>query len=247
MVDVSDQTLAATGTQKEYPWSVMKADMKTYMDTLYESHTSNDIDPDRLSGDASDDNKIDQDIIEGFGASATPAITLQDSDNAVGSGAINANSSGGANAIVLTIGVEDSTGESVSYIEIDGSNKRVESKKDFYAEKLLGMTPQSKDYSTASSLDQTIGTDLTSLVILVTCDADETAESIDLQDGTVAGQTLIFIGVTGLDDNDTFTIDMSETTCTGCPALVLNDPGENVAIYWTGSTWAYLYGYAIAD
>ena len=36
VLDVSDTTMAATGTQKQYPWSVLKADAKTYFDTLYE-------------------------------------------------------------------------------------------------------------------------------------------------------------------------------------------------------------------
>ena len=38
--DVSDTTLAATGTQKEYPWSVLKADLTTWLNaTSYTSLT----------------------------------------------------------------------------------------------------------------------------------------------------------------------------------------------------------------
>ena len=38
--DVSDTTLAATGTQKEYPWSVLKADLTTWLNaTSYASLT----------------------------------------------------------------------------------------------------------------------------------------------------------------------------------------------------------------
>jgi len=36
VLDVSDTTMATTGTQYQYPWSVLKADAKTYFDTLYE-------------------------------------------------------------------------------------------------------------------------------------------------------------------------------------------------------------------
>lgn len=39
-----------------------------------------DLDPDRLAGDGTDDNLVDQDILEGFGASATPGIAFKDSD-----------------------------------------------------------------------------------------------------------------------------------------------------------------------
>lgn len=63
---------------------------------------------------------IPQSKIDGFGASATPAIIMNDSDNAAGTSGLFGNSSGGANDIILSIGVEDSTGESTVYIEVDG-------------------------------------------------------------------------------------------------------------------------------
>jgi hypothetical protein len=57
---------------------------------------------------------------------ATPDIVLNDSDDAAGTASINANSSGGANDVILTIGVEDSTGASTPYIEIDGVSETVD-------------------------------------------------------------------------------------------------------------------------
>jgi hypothetical protein len=87
------------------------------------------ISPDDLLGDNTDDGLIDQDIIEGFGASATPAITMQDSDDEPGTASINANSSGGDNPVVMSIGVEEDDSESVVYIELDGTNEDVEIKK----------------------------------------------------------------------------------------------------------------------
>lgn len=57
---------------------------------------------------------------------ATPDIVLNDSTNAAGTGSINANSSGGANDVILTIGVEDSTGASTPYIEVDGVTETVD-------------------------------------------------------------------------------------------------------------------------
>jgi hypothetical protein len=60
------------------------------------------------------------------GGSATPSFTLKDTDDAAGTGSINANSSGGANDVVLTVGVEDSTGESTPYVEIDGVSETID-------------------------------------------------------------------------------------------------------------------------
>lgn len=100
-----------------------------------ESASSNDIDPDRLNGDTTDDNKVDQDILEGFGPSATPSIVMQDSDNAPGTASIYGNSSGGANDIIMTLGVEDSSGgESTAYIELDGVSESVDVKKTLVVE-----------------------------------------------------------------------------------------------------------------
>jgi hypothetical protein len=56
---------------------------------------------------------------------ATPTLTLRDSNDAAGTAGIYANSSGGTNDIVLTMGVEDSSGESTGYVEFDGVNERI--------------------------------------------------------------------------------------------------------------------------
>jgi len=56
----------------------------------------------------------------------TPTLTFNDSDNAAGTAGIYANSSGGANAVTLSLGVEDSTGESKSYLELNGGAKTVD-------------------------------------------------------------------------------------------------------------------------
>lgn len=59
-------------------------------------------------------------------ASADPTITLADSDNAAGTGKIYANSGGGANDIILYIGVEAGGSENVSFIEVDGVSETVD-------------------------------------------------------------------------------------------------------------------------
>ncbi len=58
--------------------------------------------------------------------SATPGIEMQDSDDAAGTAEIYANSSGGANDIILSIGVEDSSGEDTEYIQVDGVSETVD-------------------------------------------------------------------------------------------------------------------------
>ena len=58
--------------------------------------------------------------------SATPGITMQDSDNAAGTAFLYGNSSGGANDIIMTLGVEDSGGESQGYIELDGVTETID-------------------------------------------------------------------------------------------------------------------------
>ncbi len=58
--------------------------------------------------------------------SADPTMTFSDSDNAAGTAKIYGNSSGGANDIIMYIGVEDSTGESTNYVEIDGVSETID-------------------------------------------------------------------------------------------------------------------------
>ena len=101
--DVSDTTLASTGTQKQYFWSDMKIDLNLLYQPLdsdltsiaalttlsyglsllelanfaalgAESSTSNDFDPDRLSGDTIDDNLIDPAVLGPFGAVAVTMV-----------------------------------------------------------------------------------------------------------------------------------------------------------------------------
>jgi len=105
------------------------------------------------------------------------------------------------------------------------------------------ISPQSATYS-GTDENQTIGTDITSSVVLVTAVDDNDDESIDLQDGTVAGQIVTFIVVANVDDtDDAFIIDAeTDSTCTGCPdsgIFTLETEGSSVTLYWTGSFWHY--------
>ena len=53
-------------------------------------------------------------------ASATPGWTFYDSDNDDGTASIYGTSSGGTNAIIMTLGVEEAGGSNAGYIEVDG-------------------------------------------------------------------------------------------------------------------------------
>jgi len=58
--------------------------------------------------------------------STTPGVTLNDSDDAAGTAYVYGNSSGGANDVIMSLGVEDSGGEDQTYIEVDGVSETVD-------------------------------------------------------------------------------------------------------------------------
>lgn len=60
------------------------------------------------------------------GSSTDPTINLSDSDNAAGTAKIFGNSGGGANDIIMQLGVEDSSGESTVYLELDGVTETID-------------------------------------------------------------------------------------------------------------------------
>lgn len=109
------------------------------------------------------------------------------------------------------------------------------------------VTPQSLAVTTED--DVTIGTELTSSVVLLTGDNDADHDTLTLQDGTVAGQILTFIGVAAIDDSDTIIIDAeTDSTCTWCPTsgiFTFDDPGDKVTLYWTGTLWTYQESYEV--
>jgi len=65
----------------------------------------------------------------GLTSTATaPTVVLQDSTDAAGTAQIQGMSSGGTNAVVMTLEVEEAGGSAASYLEMDGANSRVEVK-----------------------------------------------------------------------------------------------------------------------
>lgn len=97
----------------------------------------------------------------------------------------------------------------------------------------VASTPVTYTFTTEAD----ITTILTTSVLLLDGDNDSENDTIDLQDGSVAGQVLHLIAAVDIDADDTCTISYADTTCTNCPATVFNKVGENVHLVWTGTTW----------
>ncbi|KKL05630.1 hypothetical protein LCGC14_2604110, partial [marine sediment metagenome] len=94
-------------------------------DIAAESATSDDFDPDRLACDATDDNLVDQDCLEGFMASADPKIILKVSDATAGDDNftldVNATDTGdGTEDIDLTLSSQIA-GINTTYFNMDAS------------------------------------------------------------------------------------------------------------------------------
>jgi hypothetical protein len=102
-------------------------------------------------------------------------------------------------------------------------------------------TSQAKTYADNDADDETVGTDLTSSWINVTGDNDSDNDSIDLQDGTIDGQKITFYAAALIDADDTFTVNVTDTTCTGCPALVLDEVGDSFTLVWIAATTTWHY------
>ncbi len=78
-------------------------------------------DLDDIAGDDTDNNLIDQDLIEGFAASAAPAIVLSDSDaSATGTGYIAVDAVTAGQDSIFQVKVDESDGEDEIYGEADG-------------------------------------------------------------------------------------------------------------------------------
>lgn len=78
---------------------------------------------------------------------------------------------------------------------------------------------------------------ITSNVVLLDGDDDSDSDTIDLQDGTSAGQRVTFIAYADIDSNDTVTISMGDTTATFSTPIVFTDLGQMVTLVWDGTSW----------
>ncbi len=96
----------------------------------------------------------------------------------------------------------------------------------------FGTTPVTHAYTVSGDLPSPLAT-----MLLLDGDNDNTVEILDLQNGTIAGQITRLIAAVDIDADDTITINMADTTCTNCPAVVFSTIGESATLAWTGSTW----------
>lgn len=98
---------------------------------------------------------------------------------------------------------------------------------------LMSIAPKTFAFTTEGNMD----TILTSSIILLDGDDDAENDTIDIQNGTNAGQIVHLIAAVEIDASDTCTINFGDTTCTNCPAVAFDKVGENVSLIWTGATW----------
>jgi hypothetical protein len=173
--------------------------------------------------------KVDSNGVSGV-ATATPQLILSDSDNTAGTAGVFGNSSGGANDVIMTIGVEDSAGESTGYIEIDGVDERVEILKYAYFASSMGLGGNAqiagKDLGSSNgelSFRALIGGVMTEFFRLCgTCGVTHMSKPVDLLDIETAGVGLTAsdgaLTITGkgdgYDEALTINLDTTENTAT---------------------------------
>jgi hypothetical protein len=115
-------------------------------------------------------------------------------------------------------------------VDVDGTTKMVE------VSGGLAFTPVYFAFTTESDIPgDTTGSEAT--ILILNGDDDSENDSIDLQDGVQDGHVLYLIAGSGIDGDDTVTINMADTTCTGCPAIVMNARNESAQLIWTTDRW----------
>ena len=86
---------------------------------------------------------------------------------------------------------------------------------------------------------------LTASLLLITGDNDTDNDAVDLQNGTITGQTLTIVALALIDADDTVTIAATDTTCTNCPTLLLDELGDSWSLMWTGTAWVTTGNYEV--
>lgn len=142
--------------------------------------------------------------------------------------------------VIIGSGADADTTITIDNDDTDGVIQRMADEKTWEFNNIMAVTPQTYALdSVADNTDITLGTEITSSIVIFTEDNDSDACELDLQDGNVAGQMLVLIGGTGIDSDDTVTIDTTtDSTCTGCLTVTMDEPGDTFTLIWTGSTWA---------
>jgi hypothetical protein len=97
--------------------------------------------------------------------------------------------------------------------------------------------PQTYNYTESGNI-----TGITSTWVNLNDTGAAGAKQLDVQNATVNGK-YIYYAASGQSVANPATINMSETTCTNCPAggFVLTDPGQRVELYWNTSIYTVLW------
>lgn len=122
----------------------------------------------------------------------------------------------------------------------DGTIKWWEDEATFAVSSVVALTPSTYSFTTEVDVF-TIGSTAKTTVILLDGDNDSDNDVIDLQNGTINGQVVIFIAAADIDADDTCTLNMADTTCTGCDASIVFDKvGDTWTFVWSGAAWFQL-------
>lgn len=114
-----------------------------------------------------------------------------------------------------------------------GTNGDVTTSGDITLAGYLVNTPMTETVTTEANITDP----LTSSIVLINGDNDADNDTIDLQDGEAAGQWVTLSAGTGVDADDTISINYGDTTCTNCAAATFDKQGENATYFWDGSSW----------
>jgi hypothetical protein len=98
-------------------------------------------------------------------------------------------------------------------------------------------TPQTYNYTESGNI-----TGITSTWVNLNDTGAAGAKTLDVQNATT-NDKYIFYAASGQSVANPLTINMSETTCTNCPAggFILTDPGQRVELYWNTSIYTVLW------
>jgi len=160
-------------------------------------------------------------------------VLISSKDNSASAIALTANV-GASETIVVTN--TQGTGAGAIAATATAGGITLTSASDLLVASRISNTPMTFQFTTEAN----ITSPLTSSIILLDGDNDADNDTIDLQNGTTAGQIAVFIAAVDIDSDDTCTINYGDTTCTNCPATSFNKVGESVMLVWTGTTWVVL-------
>jgi hypothetical protein len=192
-------------------------------DVAYESHTSNDFDPDRISGDTVDDNLLSADVITDGSTNAIPTLTQESNWDSAYS-AMHAAVS--LNASATTAGLSLSTQEISYRAATAGQNGYMTST---YAAKLDGIEASADvtDATNVNAAGAVMETDYNAQTILAAI-ADNTPSPITIAEQRVLGRV-----TSG--DIAALTLGVAAGNVFQAPA----DPGANTLLAWDDTDGYY--------